>query len=151
MSEQDERKAVVEEAKTWLGTPYISNGDIKGAGVDCGMLLVRIFVDLKLIPLFDPRPYPAQWAQHQRAEKFLEFVQSFGTEIYENPQPGDVVLFQFGHCWAHGAIIVDWPVIIHANPTVNPRAVCRYDNWRRNSSLFKRQPRFFSAWPKKAV
>lgn len=149
MSELDERMLVVEEAKTWLGTPYITNGGVKGAGVDCGMLLVRVFVDTGMIAPFDPRPYPAQWAMHQRAERFLDLVQSFGHEIFEEPKPGDVALFKFGHCWSHGAIIVDWPVIIHANPTVNSLAKCRYDNWRNNSGLHKRKPRFFSAWPRK--
>jgi cell wall-associated NlpC family hydrolase len=30
------------------------------------------------------------------------------------PQPGDVALFRFGRCFSHGAIVVDWPVVIHA-------------------------------------
>jgi cell wall-associated NlpC family hydrolase len=30
------------------------------------------------------------------------------------PRAGDVALFRFGRCFSHGAIIVDWPVVIHA-------------------------------------
>jgi len=148
MTEDEERMAVVVEAQTWLGTPYISNGAVKGAGVDCGMLLVRVYGDLGLVEPFDPRPYPAQWALHQSAEKFLEIVKHLAREIPGPPLPGDVALFRFGKCWAHGAIVTHWPEIIHANPTINSRAPCRVDNWERNSQLRQRVPRFFSIWPR---
>ncbi len=142
---------VVNEARTWLGTPYASNGDIKGAGVDCGMLLVRVWVDLGLIESFDPRPYPAQWALHQRSERYLESILRFAVEVPGPPKPGDVVVFKFGHCWAHGGIVTDWPMIIHANPSLDPRSPCRYDDCFRNSDLAKRTPRFFSYWAKRSV
>lgn len=143
-----ERRRVVEEARSWLGTPYVSNGAVKGAGVDCGMLLVRVYVDAGLIADFDPRPYPAQWALHQSAERYLEIVKSYAHEIPGPPLPGDLALFRFGKCWAHGAIVTDWPNLIHANPTINSQAPCRMDSWERNSDLRKRVPRFFSIWPR---
>lgn len=151
MTEDEQRSIVVAEAKTWLGTPYVSNGDVKGAGVDCGMLLVRVFCDLKLIEPFDPRPYPAQWAMHQTEEIFLNLILKFSREISGPPLPGDVALFKFGRCWAHGSIVVDWPVIIHATPTINNKAVCRLDVYERNSSLRWRPVRFFSYWPQKEI
>jgi len=51
------REKIVAEARSWIGTPYHNCADIKGVGVDCGMLLVRVFVDLGLVEPFDPRPY----------------------------------------------------------------------------------------------
>src|SRR6185437_15824401 len=39
-----QRAAVVAEARSWIGTPYHNCADIKGTGVDCGMLIVRVFV-----------------------------------------------------------------------------------------------------------
>jgi len=149
LEEKRLRDAIVEEAKTWLGTPYHPCADVKGAGVDCGMLLVRVYCDLGLIERFDPRPYPSQWALHQRAELYLELVKRFGRELPEGeaPKRGDAALFKFGHCWAHGAIITDWPNLIHANPSMNPNAPCREDNWLQNTELHKRPPRFFSCFP----
>jgi cell wall-associated NlpC family hydrolase len=44
-----QRAAVVAEAKTWIGTPYHHAADVKGHGVDCAMLLVRIYGDLGLV------------------------------------------------------------------------------------------------------
>jgi cell wall-associated NlpC family hydrolase len=61
LHEIDQRARVVKEAVGWLGTPYRHQADIKGAGVDCGMLLVRVFVDTGLVAPFDPRPYENDW------------------------------------------------------------------------------------------
>ena len=135
------RLRVVEEATSWIGTPYHTNGDIKGAGVDCGMLLIRVYADTGVIEPFDPRPYPAQWSFNQRTELYLQSILRFATEV-ESPLPADVAVFKVGHCWGHGAIITSWPDIIHANPP----SFCREDNCRMNLSLRKRTPRFFSRW-----
>lgn len=148
-TEDEERARVVAEAEKWIGTPYHTNGDVLGAGIDCGMLLVRAYVDAGIVEPFDPRPYPPQWAFHQSAEIYLGIVERLATEIDGPPQPADVVLFRFGRCWAHGAIVKKWPEIIHANPTMNPHAPCRWDDCHKNSDLKNRKPRFFSPWPRK--
>lgn len=150
-TERAEREMVVKETMSWIGTPYVSNGDIKNVGVDCGMLLVRVFVDTGLVEPFDPRPYPAQWALHQSAERYLAIVESLAHEIEGPPLPGDLVLFKFGNCWAHGGIVVAWPEIVHASPTFNTKAPCRMENCVQNADLAKRIPRFFSIWPRGEV
>ena len=142
LSELEARQLVVQEAMTWVGTPYISNGNLKVIGVDCAMIMVMIFSNTGLIEFFDPRPYPPQWAIHQKTERYLETILKFAGEIEGDPQPGDLVLCQFGHCWAHGALVVGWPTVIHANPPGN----CRIDNYVENYSLRKRKVRFFSYW-----
>ena len=148
MTEQErlEREAVVNEAKTWLGTPYHGNADIKGIGVDCGMFPLRVFSNVGLIEFHDPRPYPMQWPLHQSGERYLAIVLTYAHEIQETAVgPGDVVMFKFGKGWAHGAIVIDWPEIIHANPP----GACRYDNVMQNLSLRRMLPvRFFSVWPR---
>ena len=49
------REKIVAEARSWIGTPYHNCADIKGVGVDCGMLLVRVYVDTGVVPPFDHR------------------------------------------------------------------------------------------------
>jgi hypothetical protein len=66
------REKIVAEARSWIGTPYHNCADIKGVGVDCGMLLVRVYCDLGLVPRFDPRPYTAQWHLHRDDERYLD-------------------------------------------------------------------------------
>jgi len=77
----EQRAAVVREARSWIGTPYHNCADVKGHGVDCGMLLVRVFCDLKLCPQFDPRPYPPDWHLHRSEERYLGFVFDRAQEV----------------------------------------------------------------------
>lgn len=115
----DQRLAVVLEARSWLRTPYHHCADLKGVGVDCAMLLVRVYVDCGIIPPMDPRPYSPDWFLHQREEQYLGWVKQYADEV-ETPRAGDVALFKFGHVIAHGGIICEPGVMIHAyRPTGN--------------------------------
>jgi cell wall-associated NlpC family hydrolase len=113
--EAELRAAIVAEAMTWEGTPYLQQGDVKGPNgcVDCSMLLVRCWVDTGLVEPFDPRPYPASWHLHHGEERYLDWLSTVAVEVDE-PQPGDVVAFRFGLCFSHGGIMVDRTRVIHA-------------------------------------
>lgn len=146
MTEAEQRAVIVAEAMSWRGTPYVPGGAVKGAGTDCGMIMCRIFQATgHLDPAFDPRPYPIQWHFHQAAEKYLGFVERFAHPLPDGrePGPGDVVLFRFGKCFSHGAIVIDWPVVLHAmRPhrvgTINVKTTPKLDILPR---------RFFTIWP----
>ena len=115
MTEAETRARIVEEARSWVGTPYHNMADIKGVGVDCGMLLVRVFVDLGLVEPFDPRPYTSDWMLHRSEEVFLTSLLDRATPV-ETPEEGDVILFKYGRCYSHGAIVAraEPLTIIHA-------------------------------------
>jgi len=98
------REKIVAEAKSWIGTPYHNCADVKGVGCDCGMLLVRVFVDLRIVEAFDPRPYAHDWHLHRGEERYLEALLSRAVKV-ETPKPGDVMLFRVGRCYSHGAIV----------------------------------------------
>jgi NlpC/P60 family putative phage cell wall peptidase len=110
------RNAIVAEARSWIGTPYHNCADIKGVGVDCGMLLVRVFVDLQLIAPFDPRPYTHDWHMHRGEERYLQSLLAHAMRI-DSPRPGDVMLFRVGRCYSHGGIVAlcDPLAIVHAS------------------------------------
>lgn len=117
--EGEQRAAVVAEARSWLGTKYHHEGRLRGVGVDCGQLLIAVYAAVELIPSFSTGHYPFDWAQHRDAERYLNFVKEHGREIVGPPDgpaplPGDLLLWRFGRCFSHGAIIVEWPRIIHA-------------------------------------
>ena len=151
MTEDEARKAIVAEAKTWIGTRYVSNGMVKEAGTDCAMILVGVYGGLGLIPpQFDPRPYPAQWHLHRNIEKYLEAILAFATEVEKPPKrapkPGDVVMFKIGKVFAHAAIITDWPNVIHAvgGSGVLPEDISKNNTGKR--ALANVEQRFFSLW-----
>ena len=104
MSETEQRAAVVAEARTWLKTPWVHMAAIKGAGVDCAMLLVEVYVTAGLIERFDPRPYPPDWMLHRSDERFLGFLFDRSHQV-EKPEAGDVVMFRVGRAFSHGAIV----------------------------------------------
>jgi cell wall-associated NlpC family hydrolase len=112
-----QRAAVVAAARAWRGTPYHHMADIKGAGVDCAMLLVRVYCDLDLVAPFDPRPYTRDWMLHRDDERYLGFLTERAHLIDRVlAQPGDTILFRFGRCFSHGGIITDTAplTIVHA-------------------------------------
>ena len=112
MSEMQRR--IIAEAMSWIGTPYHHAADVKGAGVDCAMLLVRVYRAAGLIPDIDPRPYSMDWMLHRDEERYLGWVQQHADPVTGDPQPGDVVLYKVGRCYSHAAIVIAWPEIIHA-------------------------------------
>jgi hypothetical protein len=114
-TERIQRAAVVREARSWIRTPYHPQGDIKGIGVDCGMLLVRVFVDSGLCDPFDPRPYADDWYLHRSEERYLGFVFDRAKEVTD-PLPGDAMVFRYGRCYAHGGIVTRGAplAIVHA-------------------------------------
>jgi NlpC/P60 family putative phage cell wall peptidase len=98
------RAAIVAAAREWIGTPYHHMADVKGVGCDCAMLLVRVYVDLKLVEPFDPRPYTRDWHLHRSEERYLGFLLARAHEV-ASPLPGDVILFRYGRCFSHGGIV----------------------------------------------
>jgi cell wall-associated NlpC family hydrolase len=111
------RAAIVAEARSWRGTRYRHAGDIKHVGVDCSMLIVRVFVDLKLVPPFDPRPYSPTWMLHRNEEEYLKQVFPRAIRIAAaDVGPGDLVLFKVGRTYSHGGIVtIAKPLtIVHA-------------------------------------
>jgi len=109
-----QRAAVIRCARAWLRTPYHHRGRVKGAGVDCAMLLAEVYAEAGLVPALDIPHYPPDWHLHRDSERYLGFVRDHAVEIAGPPAPGDIALWRFGRCFSHGAIVVLWPKIIHA-------------------------------------
>ena len=141
---QDMRPAVVSAARAWLGTPYHHAADVKGAGVDCAMILIRVFADLGLIEDFDPRPYTRDWFLHRDEERYMSHLLARARKV-DAPLPGDVMLFKIGRCFAHGGIVtVAEPLtVVHA---FAPSRCVVEDVIRQSPDLAEKPHRFFSYW-----
>ena len=140
----NQRSQVIFEARSWLGTPYHHAADVKGAGVDCAMILVRVFCDLGLVEPFDPRPYTRDWFLHQSEERYMGHLFARAHEVAE-PLPGDVMLIKVGRCFAHGGIVVkaDPLTIVHA---FAPTRQVVEDEIRRCPDIAEKPRKFFSYW-----
>ncbi|SHM10687.1 hypothetical protein SAMN05216428_1144 [Nitrosospira sp. Nsp11] len=108
------RVAIVDQAMTWLKTPWHHQGRVKGAGVDCAYFLVEVFADAGLIPRIDLGEYPPDWHIHRDEPRFLNVLKNYADLTEQDPLPGDIAMFRFGRTASHGSIVVEWPLIIHA-------------------------------------
>ncbi len=133
------RAAVIAEAEGWLGTPYHHMARVRGVGCDCLTLLATVYRAAGVVPAIEIPHYPPDWHLHRTNELYLEGLLRYGTEIAAGPQGGDVALFRFGRCFSHGAIVTDWPYVIHA---WHAGGVMRSD--ARQPLLAGRRVRFFS-------
>jgi hypothetical protein len=111
--EAEERASVVLAALEWEGTPYHHNQALKGVAADCVRFLSEPFVECGFSDREPYREYPADWHFHRSEELLLEAIERRCRQV-DLPLPADIVTWQMGRCFAHCAIVIDWPLVIHA-------------------------------------
>jgi cell wall-associated NlpC family hydrolase len=112
--EAEQRAQVVQEARSWLLTPYHHHARIKGVGVDCAQLLAAVFEEVGLVPAIDTGFYPHDWHLHRGEEMFSAWLQKYAKPGNGTPQPGDVCLWRYGRTMSHGSICAGDGLFIHA-------------------------------------
>jgi NlpC/P60 family putative phage cell wall peptidase len=87
--------AVVAEARSWIGTPYMHQASNKGAGTDCLGLLRGVW---RLILGAEPEavpPYTDDWAEPSREEVLFRAAERWlAPKGLANAEIGDVLLFR---------------------------------------------------------
>lgn len=144
VSEAAERARLVDVARGWIRTPFHDCAGVKGVGVDCAQFLAAVFIEAGFVEPFTIAPYSPQFMLHRSDEIFMGTVLRFAKEIpAESVGAGDVVLYKIGRCFAHGAIVVDWPHrIIHAFKGFG----CVAETHAFEAELRGRDVKFFSRW-----
>jgi cell wall-associated NlpC family hydrolase len=111
----EQRSNIVRAAKEWLGTPYHHHARVKRAGADCAMFPLAVYQECGVLPReYIPPQYSVQWHLHRSEELYLNEIEKFVVESEGPPQPADFVVFRFGRTFSHGAIVVEWPIVIHS-------------------------------------
>lgn len=130
-----------------MGTPYHHHARRKGAGVDCGMLIIASFVEAGALPDFDPGFYTRDWHLHRGEEKYLSFVERYLTKVQEAEclsslgpiLPGQVIVWKVGRTYSHGAVTTSSNSFVHAS---HPARVTE-EVAMRGCSLIGRQTRVY--------
>lgn len=120
---------IVEEAQSWIGTPYHKRGTIKQVGADCGSFPGMVLVNCGLIPRaeFDSvmkeiEAFADDWFMHRADDKYSDLLSRYAKNMgiaitYANAKisPGCIVLMQTGNSKRrnHAGIVTRWPKIIH--------------------------------------
>jgi cell wall-associated NlpC family hydrolase len=140
----EQRNNIVRAAKEWLGTPYHHHARVKGAGADCAMFPLAVYQECGVLPReYAPPHYSVQWHLHRSEELYLNEIEKFVVEINAPPRPADFVVFRFGRTYSHGAIVVEWPIVIHA---YIPHGVLLSDALR-DGELLGREHKYFEVRP----
>ena len=102
----------IEEARTWIGTPFHHQGRVKGVGVDCAGLIVGVARDLGIVnhTFTGYGREPNNGMLEKELGKYL-------TQI-KDIEPGCILLFRFKLEPQHLAIYTDKNTIIHSYQSV---------------------------------
>jgi cell wall-associated NlpC family hydrolase len=149
MSEDKQRQAVIDEAKSWLKTPHHNGARLKGIGVDCGQLPLVVYEAVGLIPHVETERYSHQFHLNRSKEWYLDYCQSLGTELVDGKLPGkgDFALYKVGRVFSHGAIVIEWPLIIHSYVGVGVTIDHGNQGWMAaNKDGSPRSIKFFTLW-----
>jgi NlpC/P60 family putative phage cell wall peptidase len=88
-------RRVVETAREWIGTPYVHQASVKGAGCDCLGLLRGVWRELMGDEPESAPPYSEDWAEAQAEETmYAAFKRHFDEVDTATLIPGDVALFR---------------------------------------------------------
>lgn len=89
------RDRVVAAARLWLGTPYVHQASLLGAGCDCLGLARGVWRDLNGPEPVTPPPYTRDWGEAGGAEVLAEAARRFLLEIPIGAAgPGALILFR---------------------------------------------------------
>jgi NlpC/P60 family putative phage cell wall peptidase len=89
------RNLVVSEARLWIGTPYVHQSSVRGAGTDCLGLLRGIWREI-----FGSEPeqvpsYSLDWSETQGEERlWAAALRHLAPKPVDEEAPGDVLLFR---------------------------------------------------------
>ena len=97
-------------ADQWLGTPFMPNAAIKGAGVSCQKLIGAIYIETGALPAnFTVPEGPMEWS-HAHTDsliaKFMETQPQFEMIESGPALPGDMVGIKLGGCVHHCGLVV---------------------------------------------
>lgn len=145
------RNEIVEEARSWIGTPWQHQAMVKGHGVDCAMLIAGICLntglitedDLNMIP-----PYPKDWHFHNKESMLIPILELFPVhEIpIEEATTADIIMFKVANCESHLGLKTDDGWFIHAfsSTKVNKVLESRLDDrWARRLTRAYRFDEFY--------
>jgi cell wall-associated NlpC family hydrolase len=137
----EQRQAVVAEALSWERTPYEHQQALKGVGVDCAMFPLAVYQNAGLIPRAVPLiEYAGQWHLNQETELYMQWVVKLGGVETTELAPGNLVLYRLGRTFCHGALILDWPSVIHSELR---RGVVKADG-EKEGDLFRKERKVFT-------
>ena len=116
-----DRDRVIEEARTWLGTPFHFGARVKGVGVDCAQFIAAVYEAAGIFKAEEYGFFGKDWHMNTAEEHYKYRLVRHAAELptVGSAQPGDIALVKCGdgvRVFSAGGIVLDWPRLIHACP-----------------------------------
>lgn len=112
---------LIEEAESWIDTPYHHQAKLKGIGVDCCNFILAIAENCNIVKPIELAPYNLMWHLHARHEMMLELLEKYGCKKIEvdltDPETwpiGSILCLRYGRTCSHLALVLPELNIIHA-------------------------------------
>lgn len=123
---------VVEECRSWLGTPYLHQASHKGRGCDCLGLVRGIWRALLGKEPREIQPYASDWSDGSSGNS-LEVAARCHFEAVQFPEPGDLLLFSWRPTQParHCGILIATHRFIHAAERGGVCEAGLEGNWKR--------------------
>ncbi|QUS39301.1 peptidase P60 [Tardiphaga alba] len=138
------RAAVVDEARSWIGTPYRHQASVKGIGCDCLGLIRGVWRNCLGEEPEVPPPYAPDWAEARSEETLARAAHRHLVAIDPAAfEAGDVLLFRWrtGCVAKHAAIASGDATMIHAHDGAAVCEVALAPWWRRRLAFAFRFPK----------
>ncbi len=101
-------------AASWLNTPFVPHGKVKGAGVDCVHLCAEIYRECGLWTGYEFPKYTMDGGHHIERSQIIRWIDA-SKQFVEVPAPavGDVLCFKIGKTEHHAGILVAKDLFVH--------------------------------------
>ncbi|QQR68380.1 MAG: peptidase P60 [Alphaproteobacteria bacterium] len=143
------RDDAVTEARTWLGTPFLHQGALKGVACDCIGLVKGVGMALGLVDYDPVSPEALSYANYSMMPDSKRMRQGLARWLVPIPVdsalPADILFMAWGREPQHVALITDHG-IIHSYSGVGKVVEHSLDDrWRQRIAAAYRYPAFKDA------
>ena len=134
---------IIAAARGWIGTPYLHQASLRGAGCDCLGLVRGVWREIVGPEPETPGPYTPDWAEACLEERLADAGDRHFTRVaLAEIAPGDMLMFRWrAHAPAkHLAILATHATMIHAHDGASVCEVALSQWWRRRLAFAFRFP-----------
>jgi cell wall-associated NlpC family hydrolase len=107
------------------------------------MILAEVYCRAGIVGEIDPGEYVQDWHLHRDEPVYQQQLERYAQRIEGPALPGDIALFKYGRSAAHGAIVIEWPRIVHSYITAGQVVE---DDAVANADLAERFVGIWSPW-----
>lgn len=143
-----QRRAVITEALSWIGTPYIHGAQLKGVGVSCSSFIAAAF-NMVLGTNLYVVDHPEQWFMNSKKQLYLDNlnVQGFVEVPQSEVHAGDLVVScAIYEVYCHSGLLLNWPTpptVIHVSVNGCEKINSMWSTWYYTQ---KRDANRFFSW-----